>query len=187
VGEEVGRGVTGADLVSAMESQLRTYDNYVPVSNYSSRRPRDYARESYDYAYQEDYVPVIIRHHCERLLDDPFALVEMPLAVSNVCDLGVPYDRVGGLAVELNLGRIGSVQFVELMRYAPVALFADASYYGQPDFVQYEERNGHKGVRVPLVGRRPSVRVYGGHHGSISTLRRIQTSPTTFHRYAEIL
>jgi hypothetical protein len=152
VGDQVSRGVTGADLASAMETQLRTYDNYVPVSSYSSRRPRDYARESYDYAYQQDYVPVVIRRHCDRLLVDPFSLLEMPVAVSNVCDLGVPYDRVGGLAIELNLGRIGPLQFVELMRYAPVALSADAGYYGQPDFVQYVRTQRTQGVfGDPLV------------------------------------
>jgi hypothetical protein len=152
VGEEVGRGVTGADLASAMETQLRTYDNYVPVSSYSSRRPRNYARESYDYAYQPDYVPVVIRQHCERLIADPLSLLEMPVAVSNVCDLGVPYDRVGGLAVELNLGRVGPLQFVELMRYAPVALSADGGYYGQPDFVQYVRTQRTRGViGDPLV------------------------------------
>ena len=99
VHQEVINGVQGADLAGAMETQLRTYDNYVPVSNYNSRRPRHYASESYEYAYEPDYVPVVIRHHCDRLLDDPMALLEMPVAVSNVCDLGVPYDRVGGLAV----------------------------------------------------------------------------------------
>jgi hypothetical protein len=152
VGDQVGRGVTGVDLASAMETQLRTYDNYVPVSTYSSRRPRNYARESYDYAYRQDYVPEVIHRHCERLLVDGDSLLDMPVAVSNVCDLGVPYDRVSGLAIELNLGRVGPLQFVELMRYAPVALSAGAGYYGQPDFVQYVRTQRTRGVYGdPLV------------------------------------
>ncbi|MGH7486922.1 MAG: hypothetical protein ACREMY_15175 [bacterium] len=131
---EVGRGVTGVALVTSMETRLRTYDNYVPVSTY---HPRRHYRESYAYAFEPDYVPVTIRRHCDLLLADPFSLVEMPIAVANVCDLGIPYDRVASFSVELNLGRVGPVQFVELMRYAPAALVVNGDYYGQPDFVDF--------------------------------------------------
>lgn len=132
---EVDRGVVGEALVTSMESRLRTYDNYVPAVSYRMRR--HLVREPYTYAYEADYVPIEIRRHCDRLILDPLTLVEMPLAVVDVYDLGVPYDRVSSLVVELNLGDVPPVQFVELMRYAPAALVINGGYYGQPDFVQY--------------------------------------------------
>jgi hypothetical protein len=148
---EVDRGLVGTALVTSMESRLRTYDDYVPVSNYQTRH-RHYSRESYAYAYEPDYVPVTIRRHCDRLILDPLALVEMPVAVTNVYDLGVPYDRVSGLVVELNLGGVAPVQFVEVMRYAPVALVASNDYYGQPDFVQFVRTRRLGGISgYPLV------------------------------------
>jgi hypothetical protein len=133
---EVGRGVMGEALVTSMESRLRTYDNYVPTVSYRNTH-RHYDRQPYSYAYEDDYVPVEIRRHCDRLILDPLTLIEMPVAVSNVCDLGVPYDRVSGLVVELNLGDVAPLQFVELMRYAPAALVVNGGYDGQPDFIQY--------------------------------------------------
>jgi len=138
---EVDRGLVGQGLVTAMETQLRTYDPDVPRTNY--RPHRRYARneygydDEYAYAYGPDYVPVLIREHCDRFLEGPLSLVEMPVAVTDACDLGVPYDRVGNLVVELNLGDVPPVQFVELMRYAPAALVVSGGYYGQPDFIQF--------------------------------------------------
>jgi hypothetical protein len=146
---QVDNGVVGADLVTAMETRLRTYDSYVPAPTSSHRR---YTREAYAYAYEPDYVPVIIRGHCERLMDDPLALLEMPVAVTNACDLGLPYDRVSGLVVELNLGGVPALQFVEVMRYAPAALVGNDGYYGQPDFVQFVRTRRMGGVTgYPLV------------------------------------
>lgn len=147
---EVGRGVSGGALVTAMETRLRTYDDYVPVSTYRPRR--HYTRESYAYAYEPDYVPVTIQRHCDLLLADPFSLVEMPVAVADVCDLGIPYQRVSSLVIELNLGRVRPVQFVELMRYAPAALVVDGDYYGQPDFVDFVRARRIGGISgYPLV------------------------------------
>jgi hypothetical protein len=135
---QVDRGLVGGGLVTAMETQLRTYDTEVPQAGYRSHRR--YARndDEYAYAYEPDYVPVVIRRHCDRFFEDSLSLVVMPLAIDDVCDLGVPYDRVSSLAVELNLGDVGPVQFVELMRYAPAALVVNGGgYYGQPDFIQF--------------------------------------------------
>ncbi|HEV7626948.1 MAG TPA: hypothetical protein VGO89_10640 [Streptomyces sp.] len=138
----VDTGVVGVALVSEMETRLRTWDDSVPVSR--PRAHRRYSREDYAYAYEPDYVPVVIRRHCERLILEPLSLVEMPVAVSNVCDLGVPTPRVSSLVVELNLGEVPALQFVELLRYAPAALVVERGSYGQPDFVEY--------VRTQRVG-----------------------------------
>jgi len=158
---EVDRGIVGEALVTSMESRLRTYDNYVPAASYRLRR--HFVREPYAYAYEPDYVPVEIRRHCDRLILDPLTLVEMPLAVVDVYDLGVPYDRVSSLVVELNLGDVPPVQFVELMRYAPAALVINGGYYGQPDFVQYVRTQRIDGLTgdpfVQTVSRQ--LQVYG--------------------------
>jgi len=147
---QVDRGLVGEGLVTAMETQLRTYDTEVPLAGYRSHRR--YARsEEYAYVYEPDYVPVFVRQHCDRFFEDSLSLVVMPLAVDDVCDLGVPYDRVSSLVVELNLGDVGPVQFVELMRYAPAALVVNGGYYGQPDFIQFVRTsriNGFTGYQL---------------------------------------
>src|SRR5216684_41384 len=159
---QVDRGLVGEGLVTAMETQLRTYDTEVPLAGYRSHRR--YARsEEYAYVYEPDYVPVFVRQHCDRFLEDPLSLVELPLAVDDVCDLGVPYDRVSSLVVELNLGDVPPVQFVELLRYAPAALVVNGGYYGQPDFIQFVRTQRIDGLTgypfVQTVSRQ--LQVYG--------------------------
>lgn len=147
---QVDRGLAGEGLVASMETQLRTYDTEVPQAGYRSHRR--YARsEEYAYVYEPDYVPVFVRRHCDRFFEDSLSLVVMPLAVDDVCDLGVPYDRVSSLVVELNLGDVPPVQFVELLRYAPAALVVNGGYYGQPDFIQFVRTsriNGFTGYQL---------------------------------------
>jgi hypothetical protein len=136
--QQVVNGVYGPELVTVMERQLRTYDSYIPVSTY--RTPRRRVSYAYRYAFEDEYVPVVIRRHCERLLVDPLSLIEMPIAAADVYELdGIPYDRVSNLIVELNLGDVSPVQFVEVMRYAPVAVV-------QPDFVQFVQTERIGGV-----------------------------------------
>ena len=157
---QVSQGVMGPALVTAMETQLGTYgsgitvvSNRYPTTRY--RRHRRYSNyDSRDYAYndvfQEDYVPVVVRHYCEREFAEPLALIDMPVAVDNVYGLGVPVQRVSSLAIELNLGGVPPVQFVELFRYAPAALVYDTAY--APDFVNYVHTQEVAGVYgLPLV------------------------------------
>ncbi len=76
----------------------------------------------------------------------------MPVAVADVVDLGIPLGRVGSLVVQLNLGDVAPLQFVELMRYAPVALAVNGGYYVQPDFVQWVQAQRIDGMTgYPLV------------------------------------
>ncbi len=139
VGTQVSDGVAGDQLVTVMERQLQTYGGDVVSAPRTYRRhyyePRYYEPDYYDVAFESDYVPIGVRRYCERELLDPFALIDMPVAVADVCDLGVPYDRVGRLVVQLDLGDVEPWQTVELLRYAPPALLV--SDFGQPDFAQY--------------------------------------------------
>jgi hypothetical protein len=131
VGGQVNQGVAGDELVTVMERRLTSYGNVVRVS---SSHPH-YRSRVYRTVYERDYVPVAVRHYCERDLLDRYALIDMPIAVTNVVDIGIPIARVGGLVVQLNLGYVSPLQTVEVLRYAPAALLAVD--YGQPDFVQY--------------------------------------------------
>jgi hypothetical protein len=153
---QVGQGIVGPALVTAMEQQLGTYSNSISVvSNRYTTRTRRHRRYTYDdYPYREvfadDYVPVVVRRYCEREVVEPLALIDMPVAVANVYELGVPVQRVSSLAVELNLGGVPPLQFVELFRYAPAALVVDTAY--APDFVSYVHTQEVAGVYgLPLV------------------------------------
>jgi hypothetical protein len=160
---QVVQGVTGPALVSAMETQLGTYGNGITVvsNRYPARDRRDHrsyvSNPQYaynDYAYRdvfaEDYVPVVVRRYSERQLVEPMALIDMPLAVADAYDLGVPVQRVSSLARELNLGGVPPLQFVELFRYAPAALAVDTAY--APDLVTYVHTQQVAGVYgLPLV------------------------------------
>ncbi|HEV8433437.1 MAG TPA: hypothetical protein VGR95_08490 [Thermoanaerobaculia bacterium] len=160
---EVTQGVNGPALVTAMEQQLGTYGSGItvvssrPLRHRRHHYSRDYAYADYPYdqyayrdAFADEYVPVVVRHYCEREFDEPLALIDMPVAVSDVYGLGLPVQRVSSLAIELNIGGVPPVQFVELMRYAPAALVVDTGY--APDFVTYVHTQEVGGVYgLPLV------------------------------------
>jgi len=134
--QQIINGITGPELVTVMQRQLRTYDNAIPVV---TTRTRTRTR-TIDYAYANDYVPMAIRNDTDRLLFEPLTLIEMPLAAANVYDInGLPYDRVSDLVMQLNAANVPPVQFVEVMRYAPVAVV-------QPDFIPFVQTQVSSGV-----------------------------------------
>jgi len=150
---QVGQGVVGVTLVTSMEHQLGTYSDYLPVSSrYRGTRHQRHYAYAYRDAFADDYVPVVVHRYCERQFADPLALIEMPLAVTSVYDLGLPYQRVSSLAIELNLGDVPPLQFVEMFRYAPAALVVNAGY--GPDFVEFvhsEQVAGIGGIALVQV------------------------------------
>src|SRR5262249_30688753 len=90
---QINDGVTGDRLVTVMERRLTTYgNNVVRVSE-----ARSYVRPQV--VFERDYVPAGVTTYVERQLVEPFALIDMPLAVDNVVALGVPFDRVGNFVV----------------------------------------------------------------------------------------
>jgi hypothetical protein len=81
--------------------------------------------------------------------DDLLALVAMPLAVAAVSDLtGVPEAALASLAATLNNADVPPVQFVEVIRYVPVALVVEDD---QPDFVQFVQTQTAQGIRGPAL------------------------------------
>jgi hypothetical protein len=133
VGSEVNRGIVGDQLVTLMEQRLGSYGDVVPVTRTTTRRY--YSPQAYQTVYEPDYVPVRVQRYSEQLMLDSFALIDMPVAVTEVVNVGVPVARVGGLVVQMNLAGVAPLQTVEVLRYSAPALIAVDS--GGPDFVQY--------------------------------------------------
>src|SRR5947209_13002386 len=74
------------------------------------------------------------------------SLVAMPLAVDAVSRVtGVPQDQLAQLVSSLNQANVPPAQFIDTLRYAPVAL-------QQPDFVPYVQTQASQGINgVQLV------------------------------------
>ncbi|HEY8184186.1 MAG TPA: hypothetical protein VII32_18230 [Thermoanaerobaculia bacterium] len=72
--------------------------------------------------------------------DDLLATIAMPLAVNAVSNVtGVSESRLADLVVALNQANVPPTQFVQVIRYTPVAL-------DQPQFVQYVQTQSSQGV-----------------------------------------
>ncbi len=94
------------------------------------------------------------------------SLAAMPLAVDACSRSGVPDDQLGRFALQLNDANVPPPQFVETVRYAPIAL-------QQPDFFPFVDNEISQGVTgaalvTAINGRLPRYGV---------TVRRIETTP----------
>ncbi len=85
--------------------------------------------------------------------EDLLALVAMPLAVAAVSEMSdVPQDQLFDVVALLNEAAVPPAQFIEVVRYAPVALVT--SVPRQPtfaEFVRTQERQGVVGTRLVTV------------------------------------
>lgn len=80
--------------------------------------------------------------------EELLSLVAMPLAVAAVADLtGVPLDQLASLAGTLNNASVPPVQFVEVMRYIPVAL-VDPNGAQFVSFVRNQAAQGTMGMAL---------------------------------------
>lgn len=74
---------------------------------------------------------------------DMLALVAMPLAVAAVSEVaGVPQDQLADVLASLNQANVQPTQFVEVVRYVPVAITQPA----QPTFVEFVRTETTRGV-----------------------------------------
>ena len=81
--------------------------------------------------------------------EDLLALVAMPLAVAAVADItGVPANELASLAATLNNADVPPPQFIEVIRYVPVALVVEDD---EPNFVQFVQTQVDQGVRGPAL------------------------------------
>ncbi|HJQ39744.1 MAG TPA: hypothetical protein VKB93_21575 [Thermoanaerobaculia bacterium] len=78
--------------------------------------------------------------------EDLLALVAMPLAVAAVSEMSeVPQDQLFDVVTLLNDAAVPPAQFIEVVRYAPVALIEQPTF---ADFVRTQERQGVTGTRL---------------------------------------
>jgi hypothetical protein len=79
-------------------------------------------------------------------------LVAMPLAVAAVADAaGVPATELGQVVAALNQADLPPTQFVQVVRYVPVALVVEEERPRFVQFVQNEVSNGVTGTRLVEV------------------------------------
>lgn len=77
--------------------------------------------------------------------DELLSLVAMPLAVAAVADLtNVPANELADLVATLNQANVAPTEFVDVIRYVPVALVTDSD---QPGFMQFVHTQADQGVR----------------------------------------
>lgn len=140
VDQQTGQGVTGPALVTAIDQQLVTTYHLTPVADTT---PSDAL-----FLDNGSYIPDSVLSRFGSLSSNPLALALMPLAVAAVADLaGVPQNQLTDLVASLNSANVPPTQFVEVMRYVPVALISDNS---QP-FVQYVQNQVNQGVTGPAL------------------------------------
>lgn len=81
--------------------------------------------------------------------DDLLALVAMPLAVAAVSEITeVPMGELMDVVTLLNDAQVPPVQFVEIVRYAPVALVVEEDQPNFVDFVRVRYDDGMRGVAL---------------------------------------
>jgi hypothetical protein len=148
VDSEISQGVVGDALVTVIEQRVRGYgydvrrgnatpawvlsDNYIPRFDSYRTTTRTTAYDTrYDSAPRYDRRTILY-------------LVEMPLAVANVSDYGVPQDRLARFCGTLNRGYLPPEQFVDTVRYAPQVIV------DRPDFVPFLDAQIGNGI----TGRR---------------------------------
>jgi hypothetical protein len=149
VDSEISQGVVGDALVTVIEQRVRGYgydvrrgnetpawvlsDNYIPRFDSYRTTTRTTAYDArYESAPRYDRRTILY-------------LVEMPLAVANVSDYGVPQDRLARFCGTLNRGYLPPEQFVDTVRYAPQVIV------DRPDFVPFLDAqigNGVTGLRL---------------------------------------
>jgi hypothetical protein len=93
--------------------------------------------------------------------EDLLSLVAMPLAVAAVSEIAdVPTSDLIDLVTLMNAAAVTPPQFVEVVRYVPVALSAGET---QPDFVEFVRLRSDEGVRgtALVTSIAEQLRVYG--------------------------
>ena len=132
VQQQVSQGVTGPALVTVIDDRLPQYGitpTYVTM-------PATTLVEETDYIYQ----PQVAYTN-----SDPLALIAMPLAVAAVADMtNVPQDQLANLVATLNQANVPPAQFVQVVRYVPVALT-------DQQFVPYVQQQVAQGVTGPAL------------------------------------
>src|SRR5947209_3605232 len=131
---QASQGITGVQLVNVIDQRLPQY-GVTPVEVID-------VTPSYVLSDNYIYSPTSIGSNSNNLL----SLIAMPLAVAALSDIaGIPQDQLASLLGTLNQANVPPAQFVDTLRYVPVALVE------QPDFVPYVQSQVSNGVTGPAL------------------------------------
>jgi hypothetical protein len=144
----VDRGVTGQELATVMEDRIETYDGADTIDVVHAPRV---------VVVDEAFFPEVVVTRFQPVRYDPLSLVAMPLAVAAVADIAdVPPLELASLVSLLNQASMPPRQFVEIVRYSPVALIDD-----DPRFLTYvttQVGDGSRGITLArLINERYEV------------------------------
>jgi hypothetical protein len=128
------QGINGVQLVDLIDQRLPQYG--VQQVEVIDPTPSYVLSDNYIYS------PTSIGSNSNNLL----SLIAMPLAVAALSEIaGVPQDQLASLLGMLNQANVPPAQFVDTLRYVPVALVE------QPDFVPYVHSQVSNGVTGPAL------------------------------------
>jgi hypothetical protein len=93
--------------------------------------------------------------------EDLLSLVAMPLAVAAVSEMtDVPMNQLMDIVTLLNDAQVPPTQFVEVVRYVPVALVVDDTRTDFVDFLRVQEQDGVRGTAL-VTSIEDRIHTYG--------------------------
>ena len=135
---QVDRGVTGQELALVMEDRIETYEGADTI---------DVVRAPRVVVVDDDFFPEVVVTRFQPVRYDPLSLVAMPLAVAAASEItGVPPLELASMVSLLNQAGVPPRQFVEIVRYSPVALIDE-----DPQFLTYvttQVSDGNRGMTL---------------------------------------
>jgi hypothetical protein len=135
VATQQSQGITGVQLVDVIDQRLPQY-GVTPV---------EVVDVTPSYVLSDNYIysPTSLGSGNSNSL---LSLIAMPLAVAALSDIAdMPQDQLASLLGTLNQANVPPAQFVDTLRYVPVALVE------QPDFVPYVQSQVSNGVTGPAL------------------------------------
>jgi hypothetical protein len=140
VREETVQGITGDALVDAIAQRLQNNFNITPQLALNAP-PTEIVLE-------DNFVPPVVIERVQTIVPNPISFVAMPLAVAAVAEVnGVPANQLANLVAALNQASLPPVQFVEVLRFVPVALVSDNG----AQFVEFVQTRVAQGVTGPAL------------------------------------
>jgi hypothetical protein len=128
-----------------LEDRIQTYDG----------ADIDVARAPRVVVVDDNFYPDVVVTRFQPVRYDPLALVAMPLAVAAVAELtDIPALELASFISLLNQARVPPAQFVEVVRYSPVALIDT-----RPEFLTFVTTQVSDGTRGMLLARSLADRI----------------------------
>jgi hypothetical protein len=138
---QTSQGITGVQLVNVIDERLPQYGVTLQPVEYVEVTPAYVLSDQYVYA-PTSTTTLAYSNTTSSLL----SLIAMPLAVAAISEIAdVPQDQLTSLLLTLNQANLPPAQFVQTLRYVPVALVE------QPDFVPYVQTQVANGITGPAL------------------------------------